>query len=59
MWQKQALQRSIYAELQEKLSGRDGVIVVLREQAANSIIICLVASDYVAKQERRGFHWTK
>ena len=49
-----APQRGMYAELQDRLSDRAGIVDVLKEQAANSVIICRVATDYIARQRKLG-----
>ena len=49
-----AEQRSLFIELQEQLSEHGGVVVALREQTAQALVIAQVAADYVSKQAQTG-----
>jgi hypothetical protein len=49
-----AAQRSQYAELQEQLETRQGVIKVLREAAAQTVILAQVAQSYCVKRHKSG-----
>lgn len=46
--------RSKYAELQEQLSTKPGVIEALREQATQTMMLALIAQSYVIEQKQAG-----
>jgi hypothetical protein len=50
----QPTQRGKYAELQEQLSTRPGVIDALREQAVQTMLLAFIAQSYVVEQRNRG-----
>lgn len=52
-------QRSRFVELQEQVKSRSGVLALMQEQAANTVLMCEIVTSFVAEEHRAGVPLTE
>lgn len=51
--------RTRFVELQEQVKSRSGVLELMQEQAANTVLMCEIITSFIAKEHRAGIPLTE